>query len=168
MDLEVGGIAKGYALNRAEQIIKSKGIKSALINAGGDISAYGGKAPGVPWKIGIQDPRDNSGIAAVVDIESGSVFTSGDYERFFEEAGKRYHHILDPKTGFPATGVESVTIVAPDGKSVEGLSAAVFVLGPKEGMRLVEKLEHISCLIIDSAGKFIASPNAGSLFQIGR
>jgi len=168
MALDLGGIAKGYALNRAAQIIKSKGIKSALINAGGDISAYGGKAPGVPWKIGIQDPRDNSGIAAVVDIESGSVFTSGDYERFFEEAGKRYHHILDPKTGFPATGVESVTIVAPDGKSVEGLSAAVFVLGPKEGMRLVEKLEHISCLIIDSAGKFIVSPNAGSLFQIGR
>ena len=102
MALDLGGISKGYALNQAEQIIKSTGIKSALINAGGDIAAFGGKGPGVPWKIGIQDPRDTSTIVATVDIESGSVFTSGDYQRYFENDGIRYHHILDPKTGFPA------------------------------------------------------------------
>ncbi len=168
MALDLGGIAKCYAVNRAEQIIKSKGIKSALINAGGDIAAFGGKEPGVPWKVGIQDPRDNSGIAAVVEIESGLVFTSGDYERFFEKDGKRYHHILDPKTGYPASGAESVTIVAPDGTQCEGLPAAIFVLGPKEGMRLISKFKDVSCLIIDPDGKLIVSPNAGSLFQLRR
>ncbi len=168
MALDLGGIAKCYSVNRAEEVIKSKGIKSALINAGGDIAAFGGKEPGVPWKVGIQDPRDNSGIAAVVEVESGLVFTSGDYERFFEKNGKRYHHILDPKTGYPATRAESVTIVAPDGTRVEGLPAAIFVLGPKEGMRLLSKFKDVSCLIIDPDGKIIISPNAGSLFQVRR
>ncbi len=168
MALDLGGIAKCYAVNRAEEVIKSKGIKSALINAGGDIAAFGGKEPGVPWKVGIQDPRDNSGIAAVVEVESGLVFTSGDYERFFEKNGKRYHHILDPKTGYPATRAESVTIVAPDGTRVEGLPAAIFVLGPKKGMRLLSKFKDVSCLIIDPDGKIIISPNAGSLFQVRR
>ncbi|MGC8602237.1 MAG: FAD:protein FMN transferase [Desulfomonilaceae bacterium] len=168
MALDLGGIAKCYALIRAEEVVKSMGIKSALLNAGGDIAAFGGREPGVPWKIGVQDPRDNSGIAAVVEIESGMVYTSGDYERFFEENGQRYHHILDPKTGYPATGVESVTIVAPDGTRNEGIPAAVFVLGPEKGMRLIEHFKNISCLIIDSEGKFILSPNAGSLFQLRR
>ena len=168
MALDLGGIAKCYSVNRAEEVIKSKGIKSALINAGGDIAAFGGKEPGVPWKVGIQDPRDNSGIAAVVEVESGLVFTSGDYERFFEKNGKRYHHILDPKTGYPATRAESVTIVAPDGTRVEGLPAAIFVLGPKKGMRLLSKFKDVSCLIIDPDGKIIISPNAGSLFQVRR
>ncbi len=168
MALDLGGIAKCYAVNRAEQIIKSKGIESALINAGGDIAAFGGKEPGVPWKIGIQDPRDNSGIAAVVEIESGLVFTSGDYERFFEKDGKRYHHILDPKTGYPATGAESVTIVAPDGTRDEGLPAGIFVLGPEKGMRLISRFKDLSCLMIDSDGKLIVSPNGASLFQLRR
>ena len=128
----------------------------------------GGKEPGVPWKIGIQDPRDNSGIAAVVEIESGLVFTSGDYERFFEKDGKRYHHILDPKTGYPATGAESATIVAPDGTRAEGLPAGIFVLGPEKGIRLISRFKDLSCLIIDSDGKLIVSPNGVSLFQLRR
>lgn len=166
MALDLGGIAKGYALNRAEQIIKSRGLKFALINAGGDIAALGGKGLGVPWKIGIQDPRNPDTIAAVVQIDSGNVFTSGDYERFFDKDGIRYHHILDPVTGYPASGLDSVTIVAPDGTDAEGLSAAVFVLGSEKGMRLIEQQANISGLIVDSEGRYILSSNASSLIQI--
>lgn len=166
MALDLGGIAKCYALNQAEQIIKSKGIKSALINAGGDIAAFGGKERGTPWKIGIQDPRDNSGISAVLEIESGLVFTSGDYERFFEKDGKRYHHILDPKTGYPANESESVTILAPDETHYEGFPAAIFVMGPQKGMEFVHNFKDLACLIIDSEGKFLVSPNGASLFQL--
>lgn len=166
MALDLGGIAKGYALNRAGQVIKSRRLKSALINAGGDIAAFGGKGSGVPWKIGIQDPRNPDAIAAVVQVVSGNVFTSGDYERFFDKDGIRYHHILDPASGYPASGVESVTIVAPDGTGAEGLSAAVFALGPEKGMRLIEQQANISCLIVDLEGRYILSSNASSLIQI--
>jgi FAD:protein FMN transferase len=166
MALDLGGIAKGYALNQAEQIIKSTGIKSALINAGGDITAFGGKGPGIPWKIGIQDPRDPSAIAATVEIESGSVFTSGDYERYFEKDGIRYHHILDPKTGFPSSEVESVSVVAPDGVRAEGLSAGIFVLGPKQGSSLLDKMNNISCLIVDSNGRLIVFPEGSRVFKL--
>ncbi len=166
MALDLGGISKGYALNQAEQIIKSTGIKSALINAGGDIAAFGGKGPGVPWKIGIQDPRDTSTIVATVDIESGSVFTSGDYQRYFEKDGIRYHHILDPKTGFPASEVESVSVVAPDGVRAEGLSAGIFVLGPQQGGSLLDKMNNVSGLIVDSNGRLLVFPEGTRVFKL--
>ncbi|MGC8659908.1 MAG: FAD:protein FMN transferase [Desulfomonilaceae bacterium] len=166
MALDLGGIAKCYALNQAEKMIKSLGIKSALINAGGDIAAFGGKERGTPWRIGIQDPRDNSGISAVLEVDAGLVFTSGDYERFFEKDGKRYHHILDPKTGYPASECESVTIVVPDGSRYEGFPAAIFVMGPEKGMAFVQNFKDLACLIIDSEGKFLVSPNGVSLFQL--
>jgi thiamine biosynthesis lipoprotein len=166
MAMDLGGISKGYALNQAEQIIKSTGIKSALINAGGDITAFGGKGPGVPWKIGIQDPRDTSTIVATVDIESGSVFTSGDYQRYFEKDGIRYHHILDPKTGFPASEVESVSVVAPDGVRAEGLSAGIFVLGPQRGGSFLDKMNNVSGLIVDSNGRLLVFPEGTRVFKL--
>lgn len=166
MALDLGGIVKGYALKKAGELLKSRGIKAALLNAGGDIIAFGGKNEKTPWKIGIQNPRDNNRIDAVVEIESGAVFTSGDYERFLEKDGKRYHHVLDPFTGYPASGFESVTIVAPDGIRAEGFSAAVFVLGPEKSKLFLENNPDISCLTVDPSGKIEVFPRDCSTFQL--
>jgi FAD:protein FMN transferase len=166
MALDLGGIAKGYALNRAAEILKSKGVKGALLNAGGDIVTFGSKSDGRPWKVGIQDPRDKSRIEAAVDMEAGAVFTSGDYERFLEKDGKRYHHVLDPSTGYPADGFESVTIVAPDGFGADGFSAAVLVLGPDKAKLFLEKYPNISCLVVDQSGKIGVYPEGSSVFEL--
>ena len=166
MALDLGGIAKGYALNRAEEILKAKGVMAALLNAGGDIMAFGGKGDGTPWKIGIQDPGDKGRIEAVVNIETSAVFTSGDYERVLEKDGKQYHHILDPSTGYPASGFKSVTIVAPDGFRADGFSAAVFVLGPDKAKLFLGKHPNISCLMVDQAGKTEIYPESPSVFHL--
>ena len=163
--MDLGAIAKGYALDRAADKIRSFGIESALINAGGDIVAFGTREPGKPWRIGIQDPRNPSGIIAVAEINDRAVVTSGDYERFFMEGDKRYHHILDPQTGYPAQGVQSVTIVAPDGVTADALSTAVFVLGKRKGLDLVEAMPDVACLIVDSEGMVVMSEKARNIFQ---
>lgn len=165
MAVDLGAIAKGYALDRAADKIRSFGIESALINAGGDIVAFGTREPGKPWRIGIQDPRNPSGIIAVAEINDRAVVTSGDYERFFMEGDKRYHHILDPQTGYPAQGVQSVTIVAPDGVTADALSTAVFVLGKRKGLDLVEAMPDVACLIVDSEGMVVMSEKARNIFQ---
>lgn len=166
MALDLGAIAKGYALDRAAEKMKSMGVKSALINAGGDIVAFGVKAPGKPWRIGIQDPRNPNGMIAVAEINDRAVVTSGDYERFFIQDDKRYHHILDPKTGQPAYGLQSVTIVAPDGVTADALSTAVFVLGKEKGLALVESFPEVYSLVIDSQGSIAMSKGAENIFDL--
>jgi len=168
MALDLGGIAKGYALDRAAAAIREAGIRSALVNAGGDIVALGEKEPGKPWRIGIQDPRSPSSIIAVAPVKDGAILTSGDYERFFTEDGKRYHHILDPKTGYPAEGLESVTILTPDARAADGMSLAVFVLGLKEGLRLIESTPGVYGLLVDSQGEIHLSAGAQPFFEMKR
>ncbi len=157
MSLDLGGIAKGYAMDRAMDIIKRHGITSALINAGGDILAAGYKSGGKNWRIGIQHPRKKDVIVKKMNIYNQAVVTSGDYERYFEQDGIRYHHILDSFTGMPARKCQSVTIISKDALSADALSTAVFVLGAKAGMRLIETLDHTEGLIIDAEGKLSAS-----------
>lgn len=152
MALDLGGIAKGYALDRSAAVLKKMGVPSALVNAGGDIVAVGSKSPGKPWRIGIQHPRDPKGILAVIQLQDKVVVTSGDYERFIEKDGKRYHHILDPQTGYPAQGVESVTVIASDGVTADALATAAFVAGPEKGLNLLEKQEGVEGLLVDSEG----------------
>jgi thiamine biosynthesis lipoprotein len=166
MALDLGGIAKGYALDRARLVIENFGVKAALVNAGGDILAVGEKAPGKPWRVGVQDPRRGNAMVAVASVKDKIVVTSGDYERFFVKNGKRYHHILDPRTGYPATGLRSVTIVATDGLTADALATAVLVLGPDEGLKLVESIQGIEALLIDSAGRVRLSSGAVSIFEL--
>ncbi len=168
MALDLGAIAKGYALDRAAKVIRDSGIGSALINAGGDIIAVGEKLPGRPWRIGVQDPDKPGGVAAIVPLRDRAIVTSGDYERFFVREGKRFHHILDPRTGNPAHGLRSVTILAPDGITADALATAVFVLGPKAGLKLVDSTPKVECLLIDEAGQVIMSKAAGPLFEMKR
>ncbi len=153
MRLTLGGIAKGYIVDRAMNVLRLNGVKNALINAGGDIKVIR-ESNEKPWRIGIQHPRDRQKIFATVDIYNGSIATSGDYERFFTRDGVRYHHILDPRTGMPAkSGVESVSIVANDSYYSDALATAVFVMGREKGLTLVERLKNVEGVIIDNKGR---------------
>jgi thiamine biosynthesis lipoprotein len=157
MSVDLGGIAKGYAVDKAFELLRHLGYKNLIINAGGDLRAGGSKFE-QPWTIGIQHPRESQKIMAKVSISDEAIATSGDYEKFFMHQGNRYHHILNPKDGFPTDGCQSVTIIGKDGMTTDGLATAVFVLGPEKGYALCQKLEGVECLIVDSEGKRILSP----------
>jgi len=147
--LDLGGIAKGYAVDRGIDILKSFGIRHARLSAGGDMRLLGNKQ-GKPWIVGVRDPRSEDRNALVMPLSDVAVSTSGDYERFFfDDAGKRVHHILSPATGKPAKGVQSVTILGPDALTTDGLSTAVFVLGSAKGLELINRLDGIDAVIID-------------------
>jgi thiamine biosynthesis lipoprotein len=148
MELDLGGIAKGYIVDMAIELLRQAGITSASVDAGGDIRVIGNKPDGTPWRIGIRNPRDRRNLVAVVNISDRSIVTSGDYERVFIHEGESYHHILDPKTGMPARGVASVTIIADNAMTADALSTAVFVMGLEQGMALVEEMPGIEAIII--------------------
>jgi thiamine biosynthesis lipoprotein len=158
MAIDLGGIAKGYAVDRAFDVLRSLGYKNLIVNAGGDLRA-GGLKNNQPWSIGIQNPREPKKILTRIPVSDMAVATSGDYERFLIYEGKRYHHIFNPRDGFPAEGCQSVTIVTKDGMTADGLATAVFVLGPEKGYSLCQKLDGVECLIVDKDGKMIISPN---------
>ena len=151
--LDLGGIAKGYSVDQGIAILKKHGITSAHLSAGGDMRLLGDKR-GAPWIIGIKNPRDESKQSIVLPLSNTAVSTSGDYERFFmDEKGERVHHILSPKTGKPVKGMMSVTILANDAITSDGLSTAVFVLGVKDGLALINTLNGIDAILIDEFGK---------------
>lgn len=150
MELDLGGAAKGYIVDRALMVLKKRGIVRALVNAGGQIGLLG-EAPAGSWQIGVQAPR-GEGLVAVLELERGAVSTSGDYQRFFMYRGKRYHHLLDPKTGFPAAKCQSATVVAKTGLEADSLSTACYLMGPEKGLELVRK-HGAQALVVDSTGK---------------
>jgi thiamine biosynthesis lipoprotein len=145
--IDLGGAAKGFIVDRAVEMLQELGVEAAIVDAGGDIRLLGTKRRGESWKIGIKHPQDPATTIEVIEVDSGAVATSGNYERSFSKEGIRYHHILDPKTGFPAPDVASVTILAPTALEADLLSTAVFVLGPEEGLRLIERLAGIEGII---------------------
>ena len=157
MAIDLGGIAKGYAVDRAFGVLRSLGYKNLIVNAGGDLRV-GGLKNNQPWSIGIQNPRESKKILARISVSDMAVATSGDYEKFFNYEGKRYHHIFNPKDGFPTEGCQSVTIITKDCITADGLATAVFVLGAEKGYSLCQKLEGVKCLIVDKEGKIIFSP----------
>jgi FAD:protein FMN transferase len=163
--LELGGIAQGYAAAEVEKLIRQRGIESGVINISGDIAVIGDKN-GKPWRIGVQDPRNTSKLCAVINAKDIAIVTSGDYERCFFVEGVRYHHILDPKTGYPARGCASVTVVTGDVALADGLSTAVFVLGPAAGVKLVESLKGVGVLIVTDDGKRISTPGLSKIMEL--
>ena len=148
----LGGIAKGYGVDRAMRVIMKRGIRHALVNAGGDLKALG-RDRGQPWEVAVRNPRQREQILAVLPVSNVCVVTSGDYERFFEHEGKRYHHILDPRTGYPSQGCISATVTAPDAAFADALATALCVLGPKQGLELVESLPRVEAILVDLDGK---------------
>lgn len=157
LQVDLGGIAKGYIVDRAASVLKEHGIANAAINAGGDMYLLGQKT-GRPWRIGIQNPRASETVLDTVHVSNLAVVTSGDYERFFEQDGIRYHHIFDPRSGMPARGCRSVTIIADSVALGDALATAVFVLGPEKGLRLLEKYPQAAGLVVAADGSLHESP----------
>jgi thiamine biosynthesis lipoprotein len=150
--LNFGAIAKGYAVDKAIEVLKNNEIKEALVNAGGEISVIE-----KDWIVGIQHPREINSIIKKIKLDGFTVATSGDYEQYFVVNGMRYHHILDPKTGYPSTGLQSVTIINKSNAFADALATAVFVMGKENGIRLIESLDDTEAMIIDSEGKIFYS-----------
>ena len=166
MAVDLGGIAKGYAVDRAFELLRSLGYKNLIVNAGGDLRV-GGTKNDQPWSIGIQDPMVSQKIMAKVLVSDTAVATSGDYEKFFIHQDKRYHHIFNPRDGFPTEGSQSVTVVCKDGITADGLATAVFVLGSEKGYSLCQRLEGVECLIVDKEGKIKFSPGLKGRISFG-
>ncbi len=149
MQIDLGGIAKGWAVDKAIQALKRRGVRAALVNAGGDLFALGKRGLWKKWDVGIQNPRDEEKILSTIEVSHRGVATSGDYRRYFTLEGRRFSHIVDPRTGETVEDVPmSVTVVAPDATTADALATGIFVLGPKEGMRLIESLPGIEGLIV--------------------
>jgi thiamine biosynthesis lipoprotein len=159
--LDLGGIAKGYAVDQGIRILQEHGIKHAHLSAGGDMRLLGDKM-GKPWIIGIRNPREEDKQSLIMPLSDTAISTSGDYERYFmDEAGERIHHILSPQTGKPVKGVQSVTVLAADATTSDGLSTAIFVLGLVKGLALVNKLNGIEAVLIDDKGQVHFSDGLG-------
>ncbi len=150
--IDLGGIAKGYAVDREVDITRQCGITRAMISAGGDSRIIGDR-DGRPWMIGIRHPRDPSGIALRLPLSDSAISTSGDYERFFIADGKRVHHIIDPDTGRSAGASWSATVIGPDAMTTDALSTTIFILGADDGLALIESLDGFDAIVIDSGGK---------------
>lgn len=147
MRLDLGGIAKHAILDAGMQVLKQHGIRQAMINGGGDVLTMGGHA-GKPWRVGIRDPRAPSRLLGIVKLNEGIVASSGDYERYFTQDGQRYHHIIDPKTGYPSHGPHGVTLVAGHYSQLDGLGAAIMVMGQQAGQALINRRSELEGLIV--------------------
>lgn len=156
MTVHLGGIGKGYAVDRAVAMLKTGGFRDFLIQSGGDLYVAGSNG-GEPWKLGIADPRGAHEPFATLEIRDGTLSTSGDYERSFLKDGKRYHHLIDPDFGEPAGGCRSVTIVADRAVLADVLSTGVFLLGPDDGMKLIEQLAGVEGVIVTADNDVLVS-----------
>lgn len=169
MKIDLGGIAKGYAINKASEALKSSGIKSALINDGGDIRVIGAKPDGTPWRVGVQDPRKSDGIIATIPMnEYDTLATSGDYQRFFEKDGIRYSHIINPRTGKQPREIASVTLVYKDSTTISDIpSLGMFVLGVEKGIDALKQFPGIEAIFITTDGRTIVTPGLDGKVEIG-
>lgn len=154
--INLGGIAKGYTVERGVALLREAGVRHAIVTAGGDSRLLGDRR-GKPWMVGIRDPRDETSVAMSIPLEDEAVSTSGDYERYFDEDGVRYHHILVPATGNPASGVHSATVFGPDAVFTDALSTSVFVMGVDEGLTLIATLPDYESIVIDAEGRIYYS-----------
>ncbi len=154
--IDLGGIAKGYAVDRGIALLQARGISHALVSAGGDSRIIGDRF-GKPWIIGIRHPDDHDKVIARIPLSDTALSTSGDYERYFDEGGQRYHHIIDPKTGRSASKVRSATIIAPTALQTDGLSKTAFVLGPDEAMKIYSQLKDVDAILVAPDGKVLYS-----------
>lgn len=159
MRIGFGGIGKGYGAERAKELLKNMGLKSGIVNAAGDLTAWGSQPDGKPWTIGIADPNAARTAFSYLEISDSSVATSGNYEKFVMIGGKRYSHTIDPKTGLPVRGVKSVTIISPNAELADAMATPVMIMGTETGLDLVNQVKGLGCIIIDDHDKIYTSKN---------
>ncbi len=157
MRIGFGAIGKGYAANRARRRMKELGIANGVVNASGDLTAWGVQPDGLPWGVSIADPEDPQHEIATLRTQDGAIVTSGDYEKYAMIEGVRYAHIIDPRTGWPASGLKSVTILCPDAELADALATSVFVLGEEDGIALIDRLKNIECLLVTEGNRLVQS-----------
>ena len=164
MRVHLGGIGKGFAVDRGVRLLRARGLTNFMIQSGGDMY-IAGRHGDRPWRVGIRDPRGPEGSTfATLEVTDVAIGTSGDYERFFIKDGRRYHHLLDPDTGQPARSIRSVTVIAPRAVMADALDTGVFVAGPQAGMTLVERMEGVQAVIVTAANDVLVTPGLrGSL-----
>jgi thiamine biosynthesis lipoprotein len=164
--INLGGIAKGYAIDRMVAVLLDGGLRDFVVQAGGDLYAHGKKGDGSPWMVGVRDPRGPEGsFFGALPVSDHAFSTAGDYERSFLKDGKRYHHILDPRTGYPATATRSVTVWAGDALTADAIDDGIFVLGPEKGIPLCDAIDDCGAVVVDAANKVWVSRRLVGVFQ---
>ncbi len=165
--INLGGIAKGYAVDAAGKVLETEGLKGFFVQAGGDLYVRGKKPDGSRFRVGVRDPRGKNewDSIALLEVEDHAFSTAGDYERAFVLDGKRYHHIIDPRTGYPATESRSVTVWAKDAFTADAIDDAVFILGPQKGLELVEKIDGAGAVVVDKNNKVWVSSRLTGVLQ---
>lgn len=161
MKIGFGALGEGYAADRCRDMMLARGIKAGIVNGSGDMRTWGHKPDGTPWTIGITNPLDKDTIFAVIPLREEAVVTSGSYEKFVVFNGKRYAHIINPRTGYPATGVSSVTVFGPSAETANGFSTSLMVLGKKAGLALLHKHPQYQYILITDDGQVFSSPQLG-------
>ena len=159
MKIGFGAIGKGYAADKAKDLLISKGVVSGIINASGDMNTWGKQPDGSEWKVAITNPMAKDKVFALLPIINGAVVTSGNYEKYVTFNDIRYTHIIDPRSGYPATGIISVTVFAPKAELADALATSVFVMGIEVGLNRINQLPKVECIIIDDQGNIITSKN---------
>lgn len=159
MKIGFGAIGKGYAADKAKELLHSKGVRSGIINASGDMNSWGTKVNGEPWKVAITNPMDKTKSFGLLPIKNGAVVTSGSYEKYVKFNDVRYSHIIDPRTGYPATGILSATVFAPKAELADALATSIFVMGIEAGIDRIDQFPKVDCIIIDDKGNIHHSKN---------
>jgi len=159
MRIGFGGIGKGYAAEKAKSLLQQKGVKSGIINAAGDLTAWGHQPNGKPWTIGIADPNTTKQAFSFLDITNTSIATSGNYEKFILIDGKKYSHTIDPKTGLPVKGIKSVTIICPNAEIADAMATPVMIMGIKTGLDMLNQIKGIAGIVIDDNDKIYTTKN---------
>ncbi|QIL75003.1 FAD:protein FMN transferase [Hymenobacter sp. HDW8] len=157
MRMNLAGILQGYGVRRAQALLKQLGIAGGLINGSGDVSCWGRQADGSLWRIAIGDPAHPQAVSSWLTVSDVAVVTAGNYEQYFTVQGQQYGHIINPHTGYPATGLRSVTIICPDVELADGLDEVVFVKGPEEGLAFINRLKGVECTLITNDGRTLTS-----------
>ncbi len=159
MRIGFGGIGKGYAAQQAKKILMQNGVKSGIVNASGDLITWGNQPNGKPWTISLANPDNQNTAFSYLEISDLAVATSGNYEKFVVIDGQRYAHTIDPKTGFPVSGIKSVTIICPNAELADAMTTPIMVLGVEAGLSLINQMQQIACVIIDENNKICTSKN---------
>jgi thiamine biosynthesis lipoprotein len=157
MRINLAGLLQGYGVRRAQAVMQQMGIKGGLINGSGDVSCWGRQPDGSGWRVAIGDPARPQSVSSWLTVSDMAVVTAGNYEQYFTVHGRYYGHIINPHTGYPSTGLRSVTIICPDVELADALDDAVFVLGPVDGLALINRLKDVNCTLIDDEGHILTS-----------